>query len=621
MVEVSLTVGKLDASLALLLTKDHHLIEFPTILLPNGVKAGSIVKIKCDQDLDTELEELNKFQEIQNEILTTFGKNLPQQPRLKIKNVTQTSCVLEWAPVELGTASLKNLILLKDGKKLGAIPQPLTNRTTKLSGLPIDKTFQFQLKLDTTAGVYLSETIEVTTHKMTDLSGINACLGDIAANDQFTVDDIQDTLRAMGANHPAQDKVRVDTTHFIATRENKQNPEFLKANEMNIPIIRPEWLKACERERRIVGVRDFYVKDCVLPDIFAKDFWKKNGKVVLNVPAEVVDGSTAPTDNTEPENAADPEIATEAEAAASEKEVSEIAASGETAVAKDSENGAAPESSSEKYEKDAPKAAITTDTQETTSEHPSEPSSEKKLSEKSDQEPQGANKLDEIPLHEDEELPAEQLKEPQAGQSHTEIPLDVDKELRENEKQAVELQRAIEKQEEENRKAREHLKSDLSNLKVEDISNSHTDIQEPSSDANDFKAKLTEATDAAKTFGMQEDGSSSKAEAVALSSDVSERAQEEYKRDEIVLSIENNETVIPAEEYSGGLSEQLATNAGSSATSVDEPPKEETLKRTVAEEHEEDGEEEDVEDALTLVPADGAKKKAGKKKNKKNKKK
>ena len=45
---------------------------------------------------------------------------------------------------------------------------------------------------------------------------------------------------------------------------------------MNIPIIRPEWLKACERERRIVGVRDFYVKDCVLPDIFAKTIGKDN---------------------------------------------------------------------------------------------------------------------------------------------------------------------------------------------------------------------------------------------------------------------------------------------------------------------------------------------------------
>lgn len=275
MVEVSLTVGKLDASLALLLTKDHHLIEFPTILLPNGVKSGSIVKIRCDRDLETEQEEEKQFQAIQDEILATFGKNLPQNPILKIKNVTQTSCVLEWDQLELGTASLKNLVLFKDGKKLGTIPQPLTNRTTKLSGLPIDKLFQFQLRLDTTAGAYLSETIEVKTHKMTDLSGITVCLGDISPNEHFTVDDIQATLKNMGAHYPAQDKLRVDTTHYITTRENKQNPEFLRANEMNIPIIRPEWLKACERERRIVGVRDFYVKDCALPEIFAKNYWQK----------------------------------------------------------------------------------------------------------------------------------------------------------------------------------------------------------------------------------------------------------------------------------------------------------------------------------------------------------
>mmetsp|Transcript_4249 Transcript_4249/g.4211 ORF Transcript_4249/g.4211 Transcript_4249/m.4211 type:complete len:534 (+) Transcript_4249:29-1630(+) len=275
MVEVSLTVGKLDASLALLLTKDHHLIEFPTILLPNGVRAGSIVKIKCDQDLESEKQEQEEFHKIQDEILTTFGTNLPSAPNLKIKNVTQTSCVLEWDTLELGTANLKNLILFKDGKKLGAIPQPLTSKTTKLSGLSIDQTFQFQLRLDTTAGIYLSEAIEVTTHKMTDLSGITVCLGDISANDQFTVEDIENTLKNMGANYPPQDKIKVDTTHYICTRENKQNSEYLKAFDMNIPIIRPEWLKACERERRIVGVRDFYVKDCVLPDILAKNYWQK----------------------------------------------------------------------------------------------------------------------------------------------------------------------------------------------------------------------------------------------------------------------------------------------------------------------------------------------------------
>ena len=304
MVEVSLTVGKLDASLALLLTKDHHLIEFPTILLPNGVKAGSIVKIKCDQDFETEKEEEKQFGLIQDEILNTFGKNLPKNPVLKPKNITQTSCVLEWESLNLGTANLKNLFLYKDGKKLGSIPQPLTNKTTKLSGLPIDQTFKFQLKLDTTAGVYLSDVIEVTTHKMTNLSGITVCLGDITPNDQFTIDDIQETLKNIGAHYPAQDKVKVDTTHFICTKENQQNPECVKAGDMNIPIIRPEWLKACERDSRIVGVRDYYVSDCVLPDIFAKNFWQKKEPESIPEPSEKPPVPEKSTDGPESDMAA-----------------------------------------------------------------------------------------------------------------------------------------------------------------------------------------------------------------------------------------------------------------------------------------------------------------------------
>ncbi|RCK54420.1 Chitin biosynthesis protein CHS5 [Candida viswanathii] len=298
MVEVSLTVGKLDASLALLLTKDHHLIEFPTILLPNGVRAGSIIKIKCDQDFESEKEEAAKFNSIQEEILNTFATNLPEPPNLKIKNVTQTSCVLEWDKLNLGTSNLKNLILFKDGKKLGSIPQPLSNRTSKLSGLPIDKSFKVQLRLDTTAGVFLSNEIEVTTHKMTDLSGITVCLGDLTPNDQFNKQDIEDTLKNMGAKFPTQTQVKVDTTHFLCTRENKQNPEYVKANDMNIPIIRPEWLKACERERRIVGVRDFYVKECVLPDLFAKNYWQKNNATAATAAAAgTTNDATAENEN------------------------------------------------------------------------------------------------------------------------------------------------------------------------------------------------------------------------------------------------------------------------------------------------------------------------------------
>ena len=46
-----------------LLTKDHHLIEFPTILLPNGVRAGQSSK-SDDQDFDSEKEEAEKFTKI-----------------------------------------------------------------------------------------------------------------------------------------------------------------------------------------------------------------------------------------------------------------------------------------------------------------------------------------------------------------------------------------------------------------------------------------------------------------------------------------------------------------------------------------------------------------------------
>ena len=40
------------------------------------------------------------------------------------------------------------------------------------------------------------------------------------------------------------------------------------------------------RERRIVGVRDFYVKDCVLPDIFAKLLAKTTSQTAGNFSAQ-----------------------------------------------------------------------------------------------------------------------------------------------------------------------------------------------------------------------------------------------------------------------------------------------------------------------------------------------
>ena len=76
-IEVLLTVGKLDASLALLTTQDHHVIEFPTLLLPENVRAGSIVRMQVTQDVEEGERQRAKFREIQETILERYGVHRP----------------------------------------------------------------------------------------------------------------------------------------------------------------------------------------------------------------------------------------------------------------------------------------------------------------------------------------------------------------------------------------------------------------------------------------------------------------------------------------------------------------------------------------------------------------
>lgn len=258
-VEVLLTVGKLDASLALLTTQDHHVIEFPTMLLPDNVKAGSIVKLCVSQNLEEEMKQRKLFKDIQMKILEKYGTEKPKDPVLKIVNTTQTSCVLAWDPLSLGSARLKSLILYRQGIRSMVIPSPLKTTTTKISGLSVDTDYEFQLKLSTTSGQYWSEKIKMHTHKMTDMSGITVCLGSLDPLQNVSDEQIANSLQKIGAR-PMQKHTAIDTTHFVTNEvDNQDDPELSRAKSSNIPIVRPEWVRACEIERRIVGVRGFYL--------------------------------------------------------------------------------------------------------------------------------------------------------------------------------------------------------------------------------------------------------------------------------------------------------------------------------------------------------------------------
>ncbi|KAK6498564.1 Chitin synthase, class 5 [Arthrobotrys musiformis] len=250
---VSLTVGKVDAGLAILLTKDKRLIEFPSVLLPPGVSSGSIIDIQVSRNNRAEDTARQAFETLQNEIYSLFGQRSPSKPVLRIRNATQTSVVLEWDPIDLATASLRSLSLYRNNSKAGNIPNPTTHHSTKISGLAVDTEYSFHLVLRTSAGTYASEKVTTRTHKMTDLSGITICPGVMSPSERERLKVVTERIGAK----PLQDHVRIDTTHFVCTEGRGHGWE--RAQEMNIPIVRPEWLEACEHEGRIVGVRTYYL--------------------------------------------------------------------------------------------------------------------------------------------------------------------------------------------------------------------------------------------------------------------------------------------------------------------------------------------------------------------------
>lgn len=187
---------------------------------------------------------------MQAEIFEQFGSGSPSPPVLRCRNATQTSVVLEWDPIELATAELRSLSLYRNGTKAGVIPRD--KLSTKISGLALDSEYTFHLVLRTSAGQYTSEKLTVKTHKMTDLSGITITPGIMPGQ---LKDSLAETVNAIGAK--MIDAVRIDTTHFVCTEPRGQAWE--KAVDMNVPVVVPDWVKGCEREGRIVGVRGYYL--------------------------------------------------------------------------------------------------------------------------------------------------------------------------------------------------------------------------------------------------------------------------------------------------------------------------------------------------------------------------
>ena len=69
----------------ILIGERAHLIEFPSLLLPPGVTTGSIVNIAVHRNYAEEKRQSDEFWALQEEILNTFGKQLPEPPKLEVR--------------------------------------------------------------------------------------------------------------------------------------------------------------------------------------------------------------------------------------------------------------------------------------------------------------------------------------------------------------------------------------------------------------------------------------------------------------------------------------------------------------------------------------------------------
>ncbi|KAF9516793.1 hypothetical protein BS47DRAFT_1390382 [Hydnum rufescens UP504] len=263
------TVGKLDAGMAILIGERAHLIEFPSLLLPPGVTSGSIVNIAVHQNLAEEKRQKAEFWDLQDKIYNMYGRKLPEAPKLSIRNVTQTSVTLEWPQLELAKAKLRSLEINRNGLRLAAIPSPLQNTSTKLSGLSVQTKYTFQLILRTTAGVFHSNVVEVITHAISDTSGISVCFGNVS--DPVLLESAKIALNEMKAKW--SDRIQIDTTHFVCTSPaptpsgaqaagnviGGTGVEYQKALSLSIPVVQPQWLLACLHEKKMVPISSFYL--------------------------------------------------------------------------------------------------------------------------------------------------------------------------------------------------------------------------------------------------------------------------------------------------------------------------------------------------------------------------
>lgn len=123
----------------------------------------------------------------------------------------------------------------------------------KLSGLDMEKEYKIQIVIRTSGGSLSSNTMNIKTHGISEMGGIVITMGSLTAEEK---EEVSQVISEIGGQ--ITETLSHETTHFITS--DPHDPLFEEAMKLNIPVVTAKWIKSCKEQKKMIPVRDFYLK-------------------------------------------------------------------------------------------------------------------------------------------------------------------------------------------------------------------------------------------------------------------------------------------------------------------------------------------------------------------------
>lgn len=265
--DVVLTVGRVESGIAIVITDDLQLLEVPASVLPTQTP-GATLRLQVKEAADVQKDRLHEFMALQDRILAEFG-NGPNSAAfatcLQLQGRTHTTLTVHWPTWEQMQPDCRSkvysIIGHCHGKHLNTVSLSADATQFRLSGLEPDSDYKVKVTFETSAGKFESNELVISTPPLDDLSCLCVML------DRDVDPEIEGILRDELNVQCTRELDPDSTTHVVTNRSETDLGEGHDAGalkslctQLNIPIVTTEWVFACQKQRRMQSVSQFYSK-------------------------------------------------------------------------------------------------------------------------------------------------------------------------------------------------------------------------------------------------------------------------------------------------------------------------------------------------------------------------